>query len=245
MAKYENWTQEELNASVRAYLQMLSFQEQGKSFVKSKINRVLLENELKGRSKGALEYRHQNISYVIARIGKAYLKGYLPAKKVGVNVIDKIVESLEVNGFYTEPQPYTGSSFQGGSHFPDYATEETPSPMVVKEVPSLPLPRGQENPLSKSSKQKRYRRDPKVVAWVLHNAQGICEGCGQEGPFLTPGGFPYLEVHHVVFLSQGGPDTIQNTVALCPNCHARCHYAKDRQSFAEELTVRVLSQRPG
>ena len=35
---------------------------------------------------------------------------------------------------------------------------------------------------------------------------------------------PYLEVHHKIRLSDGGEDTIDNVVALCPNCHRKAHY---------------------
>lgn len=29
--------------------------------------------------------------------------------------------------------------------------------------------------------------------------------------------------HHIIWLLGGGEDTIQNTVALCPNCHRKMH----------------------
>ncbi|MBS5788180.1 MAG: HNH endonuclease [Clostridioides difficile] len=34
---------------------------------------------------------------------------------------------------------------------------------------------------------------------------------------------PYLEVHNIIWLSNGGNDDIDNTVALCPNCHKKMH----------------------
>lgn len=42
-------------------------------------------------------------------------------------------------------------------------------------------------------------------------------------PFQNKDGEPYLETHHIICLSHGGPDTIDNTVALCPNCHRKMH----------------------
>ncbi len=33
-----------------------------------------------------------------------------------------------------------------------------------------------------------------------------------------------LEVHHVIRLADGGSDTINNSVALCPNCHRELHF---------------------
>jgi len=70
-----------------------------------------------------------------------------------------------------------------------------------------------------------FLRNPDVVAEVLSRAAGICEGCRNAAPFLRKkDGTPYLEVHHKVQLANGGEDTVQNAVALCPNCHRRYHF---------------------
>ena len=39
----------------------------------------------------------------------------------------------------------------------------------------------------------------------------------------TKDGSPYLETHHIVWLSNGGEVTPDNTVALCPNSHRKMH----------------------
>ena len=44
-----------------------------------------------------------------------------------------------------------------------------------------------------------------------------------EAPFKTKDGTPYLETHHIVWLSNGGEENPDNTVALCPNCHRKMH----------------------
>lgn len=78
-------------------------------------------------------------------------------------------------------------------------------------------------------KQLRLRnewiRNPYVKAYILERADGRCERCEQPAPFRLPNGKPYLEVHHVIPLEQSGPDTIENCIALCPNCHREVHYA--------------------
>ena len=38
---------------------------------------------------------------------------------------------------------------------------------------------------------------------------------------------PYLESHHIIWLSEGGSDTLDNTAALCPNCHKKMHVVND------------------
>jgi 5-methylcytosine-specific restriction protein A len=72
---------------------------------------------------------------------------------------------------------------------------------------------------------KLYRRNPDVVAETLYRAKGTCERCKQEAPFLRKkDNSPYLEVHHIKSLSDLGLDCIENTEALCPNCHREKHF---------------------
>jgi predicted HNH restriction endonuclease len=71
-----------------------------------------------------------------------------------------------------------------------------------------------------------FIRNPDVVSEVLFRAKGMCEGCRSPAPFnRSSDGSPYLEVHHRVHLSQGGSDTVENALALCPNCHRQRHFA--------------------
>lgn len=70
-----------------------------------------------------------------------------------------------------------------------------------------------------------YERNPDVVAEVLIRANGKCEICDRVAPFIRKKDkTPYLEVHHKQQLSKGGDDTIQNAIALCPNCHREQHF---------------------
>jgi 5-methylcytosine-specific restriction protein A len=70
-----------------------------------------------------------------------------------------------------------------------------------------------------------YERNPDVVAEALERANGACEKCGAAAPFnRKSNGTPYLEVHHIIPLSETGKDTIGNVKALCPNCHRELHF---------------------
>jgi len=93
----------------------------------------------------------------------------------------------------------------------------------------------------------RYVRDPNVIVWVLETADGRCEVCEQAAPFSREDGSPFLEVHHVRPLGEGGPDTVDNAVAACPNCHRRLHYATDRVAVREVVIQRIgrLQDHPG
>lgn len=72
---------------------------------------------------------------------------------------------------------------------------------------------------------KTYKRNPDVVVGTLRRANGYCEKCGCKAPFIRKSdNTPYLEVHHKVALAQGGLDDLDNTIAVCPNCHRELHF---------------------
>ena len=72
-----------------------------------------------------------------------------------------------------------------------------------------------------------FDRNPDVVTEVLRRAGGTCEACKTLAPFKRKSdGSPYLEVHHIKTLTDGGEDTVKNAQALCPNCHRKAHYGQ-------------------
>lgn len=71
----------------------------------------------------------------------------------------------------------------------------------------------------------RFRRNPDVAAEVLLRAKGKCEKCKNKAPFIKKSNnTPYLEVHHIISLSDCGDDTVTNCIAVCPNCHRKLHF---------------------
>lgn len=72
-----------------------------------------------------------------------------------------------------------------------------------------------------------YMRNPDVVVEVLARANGICEACRKLAPFRrAKDGNYYLEVHHKIQLANGGEDTVENAIAVCPNCHRHAHFGE-------------------
>lgn len=87
------------------------------------------------------------------------------------------------------------------------------------------LRKAQKAPTAIIIETRYFPRNPDVVAEVLLRANGICERCNKNAPFIRiKDGTPYLEVHHKVQLANGGEDTVENAIALCPNCHRYLHY---------------------
>ena len=215
------WTKEELTSSIKAYLMMLEMQNTNKLVNKTVIYRTLAAKT--GRSSKSIEYRMQNISYVLQLSGRTTVIGLAPARNVGTNVISQIEEILAENEC------------------------RAPDPEVIfnAEVSKLKrgiqnrIPQGTQTPQRKDTTSTGYVRSPEVVAWILNNANGKCEACDKEGPFITNNDDFFLEVHHVRFLSEGGPDTIENAIAVCPNCHRAFHYSKDKVKLTEQLYKNV------
>jgi 5-methylcytosine-specific restriction protein A len=77
-----------------------------------------------------------------------------------------------------------------------------------------------------------FERNPYVVEYAKRRAMGTCQLCESPAPFKDNGGQPYLECHHIIWLSDGGEDAINNAVALCPNCHRKMHIINGLEDVA-------------
>lgn len=72
------WSDSEVEAIVRDYFVMLEAEQSGRKFNKSKHRRGLMERI--PRSKGSIEWKHQNISAVLDSLGLPYVDGYKPRR---------------------------------------------------------------------------------------------------------------------------------------------------------------------
>jgi 5-methylcytosine-specific restriction protein A len=95
---------------------------------------------------------------------------------------------------------------------------------------------------ARAAVSQQYQRNPWVAEHAKRRAKGHCELCRKAAPFSSPDGKPYLEVHHIQWLAYGGADTIENTVALCPNCHRRMHVVRSDED-AQLLRAAAFSVR--
>lgn len=93
--------------------------------------------------------------------------------------------------------------------------------------------------LGQSAPRKIYQRSRKVVHYVLMRADGVCESCEKQAPFLKKNGTPYLEPHHVNRLSDGGLDHPRFVGAVCPSCHREIHSGMQGASMNEKLKRRL------
>jgi hypothetical protein len=86
---------------------------------------------------------------------------------------------------------------------------------------------------------KEYTRSKKIKKYVKKRADGLCEGCGERAPFTSKTGKPYFHAHHVHELSDGGSDTIDTVIALCPNCHYRVHHGQGGEEYNQQLIEKL------
>lgn len=136
---------------------------------------------------------------------------------------------------YTTDQMKTAMKHLGLSFHSLNAEKEESENFEKRVRTSLQDPAGRAKRLKYAEKKPSARfvtnltfaRNPDVVAEVLKRANGICESCGSPAPFVKASdNCPYLEVHHKIFLANGGEDSVENAEALCPNCHRRKHYGR-------------------
>lgn len=99
----------------------------------------------------------------------------------------------------------------------------------------------EEDTVTRTEKTQQYTRSQEVREYVLARADGVCEGCGESAPFTSKTGEPYLHAHHVHELSDGGSDTPDTVIALCPNCHYRVHHGEDGDKYNQNLLEKVKS----
>lgn len=99
-----------------------------------------------------------------------------------------------------------------------------------------------ENVQTRASTSVQPKRDPKIRSYALERSKGFCEACGDEAPFFSKNGDPYLEVHHITALSDGGADHPLNVAAICPNCHRRTEKSDDRDEYNELIRKKIISK---
>jgi len=212
-----NWTTHELEAAVIAYINMLKKEVNGELYTK-KIYYTTLASKF-GRSEKAYEYRMQNISYVYSLMGRKWLSGLKPAKNVGARVAGELEELI--------------NKIEGTNSIPVAEFESKVN--ILQQKKNKIQPSGNKKPRKLIAKVTQYIRDPEVAAWVLNEADGICENCNNKAPFFKEDATPFLEVHHLRRLADDGSDMISNAIAVCPNCHRELHYGINRDLALKAL----------
>jgi 5-methylcytosine-specific restriction enzyme A len=112
---------------------------------------------------------------------------------------------------------------------------------IARKLSNKEVERRAKNAKKKTGTRKtisqQHDRDPWVAEHAKRLANGTCQLCDNPAPFNNNASEPYLETHHIIWLAKGGEDTIENTVALCPNCHRKMHILNERRDV-EKLSLK-------
>jgi hypothetical protein len=97
-----NWTEEELDLIVADYFAMLTEEALGKLYSKAAHNRDLQTHI--DRTGGSIEFKHQNISAVLLKLGLPRITGYLPAANYQQAIIPAIDRYLSRHPVALHPE---------------------------------------------------------------------------------------------------------------------------------------------
>jgi len=164
----EAWTDLEIDLIVADYFAMLIEELTGRPFSKAEHNRAL-----KGlltdppRSRGSIEFKHQNISAVLLGLGQPWINGYKPAANFQNALVDGVLRWL-------------------GSH-PDWlAPKSGISPTLLRDPSTLwigppPALRNEPPPACRSHRRTADPRDRPFASGAAACRQGrdSCRPCGR------------------------------------------------------------------
>lgn len=104
----EDWTSDEVQATVASYFEMLQLEAAQQRYTKTAFN-AQLRQQLRGRSKGSVELKYQNISAVLHDLELPFIRGYKPRSNAQLllrqavqqfvldqpSLVSKVVDALE------------------------------------------------------------------------------------------------------------------------------------------------------
>jgi 5-methylcytosine-specific restriction protein A len=93
------WSKKEISATLETYYWMLKQQLAGHEFVKAQVIRELRAGPLASRTKGSVERRFQNYSWLFQQRGFPWVAGYVPLPHVGTRVaaiVDSFLTSAQI-----------------------------------------------------------------------------------------------------------------------------------------------------
>ena len=131
-----DWSDGEIDLIVADYFDMLALELRDEPVVKARRNAAL--QDLIGRSRGSIEFKHQNISAVLVRLGMPWISGYKPMANFQRSLIDGVERHLTAHRvIFESPVDAAGATW---SEEPDALFFEAPPVASFEPVPA-PLAR--------------------------------------------------------------------------------------------------------
>ena len=133
MATETSWSRIEVEATVADYLHMLVLEYSGQAYNKA-AHRRALQSKLNGRTEGAIELKHQNISAVLHTLGFHWIPGYKPRAHYQALLREVVEEQLASNKLIDEAAQNAASSPAAAPLLDDFHHVLVEPPKFVTEA---------------------------------------------------------------------------------------------------------------
>jgi hypothetical protein len=170
----EDWSKQEVDSIVADYFRMLTLEIAGQDYNKAEHNRNLLP-QLNDRTRGSIEFKHQNISAVMKELGRPYIRGYRPLPNFQRSVLRQGVAD------YIKAHPEVEKLFQKFSFDPvtvnltqiNFENFEEAKPEKIKEEKK-------EKKNEVEEPKSNYKRLVKINYLELEQANSLIGSSGEE-----------------------------------------------------------------
>lgn len=162
------WSREEVEATVADYFDMLTMELTGQQYNKTE-HRRRLQQRLSGRSEGAIERKHQNISAILIELHCPWIPGYKPLGNYQSLLFDIIEERLKSASLFDQAAL---SAVQMPATVPSVPNFES----VVVEAPRLT--RSAREP--RTAYEARAARTPAKRNYIEQEARNVSLGLAGE-----------------------------------------------------------------
>ena len=146
-----DWSDGENDATVADYFAMLNDELASRPYIKAEHNRAL--QKVIGRSKGSIEFKHQNISAVMLGLGQPWIPGYKPAANFQGVLVDGVLRWLDMHEDWLAPRRSTSRVRDAAS-----PTWEGPPAENLLEIGPVPSQRNEPPPVDLEFMAKIVRK---------------------------------------------------------------------------------------
>lgn len=229
----DDWTYEQLAATVEAYRLMQQRTMDGLAVNKAMVYRDLAAKH--GRTPKAWEYRMQNISHVLDQSNQKWIEGLRPAKNVGPDVTETIVKLLAL-GPPTAVSPATSAELEAQRLLIDKSGFFVPEKVE-----------DQRNRVLRSIVQRQGQQEFRMALLAAYESKCAITGCGvvdvleaahihrylgKETNAVSNGLLLRADVHTLFDLNLVGVDASTMRICVSPKLVGTSYW---------ELTGRVLA----
>lgn len=155
------WSNEEIDLIIEDYFSMLNKELRNNAYNKTQ-HRNLLKEQL-NRSDGSIEYKHQNISAVLMKLGLPFIRGYKPAWNYQLMLMEKVVAYLSTQKSFLEPL------------FLEFADRSTTVEETIQDFKNI-VDEPPETKNQVAEPQISYRRKPIKTNYILREQNNSALG---------------------------------------------------------------------